>query len=103
MKYKHFCQPHILATKSFSPHVIPETKGLEESLGMSISDANFYFKDDLDFLIHTNFSQSQHSFQQRLDLSDNSTQIIKLYNRFEHVTLERGFSQSALIYLNPSL
>ena len=26
------CQPHILATKSFSPHIKPKTKGLEESL-----------------------------------------------------------------------
>ena len=27
-----FCQPHLLARKSFSPHIIPKTKGLEESL-----------------------------------------------------------------------
>ena len=26
------CQPHILAKMSFSPHIIPKTKGLEESL-----------------------------------------------------------------------
>ena len=29
---KYFCQPHILVKKSFSPHIIPKTKGLEESL-----------------------------------------------------------------------
>ena len=29
---KYFCQPHILAKKSFSPHLIPKTKGHEESL-----------------------------------------------------------------------
>ena len=28
----HCCQPHILAKESFSPHIIPKTKGLEESL-----------------------------------------------------------------------
>ena len=26
--------PHILVKKSYSPHIIPKTKGLEESLGL---------------------------------------------------------------------
>ena len=26
-------QPHILVKKSYSPHMIPKTKGLDESLG----------------------------------------------------------------------
>ena len=29
---KYLCQPHILVKKSLSPHIIPKTKGLEESL-----------------------------------------------------------------------
>ena len=36
---KYFCQPHILAKKSFSPHIIPKTKGLEESLAYGRRDA----------------------------------------------------------------
>ena len=30
-------QPHILAKKSFSPPIIPKTKGLEESLGLRLT------------------------------------------------------------------
>ena len=37
---KYFCQPQILAKKSFSPHIIPKTKGLEESLGSGHKDSN---------------------------------------------------------------
>ena len=40
---KYFCQPHILVKKSYIPHIIPKTKGLEESLGgyMQLWAANF--------------------------------------------------------------
>ena len=30
----HICKNHSLINKSFSPHIIPKTKGLEESLGI---------------------------------------------------------------------
>ena len=36
----HLCQPHILAKKSFSPRIIPKTKGLTESLCLGISIGN---------------------------------------------------------------
>ena len=31
---KYFCQPHILVKKSFSPRIIPKTKGLKENLSL---------------------------------------------------------------------
>ena len=29
---QNLCQPEILVSKSYGPHIIPKTKGLEESL-----------------------------------------------------------------------
>ena len=34
-------QPHILAKKSFSPHIIPKTKGLDENLNLCSRRAFF--------------------------------------------------------------
>ena len=42
MMMKYFCQPQILEKKSFSPHIIPTTKGLEESLGLLRLNRQFY-------------------------------------------------------------
>ena len=38
--YAEISQPHMLVKKSYSPHIIPKTKGLEESLMLPLSSKN---------------------------------------------------------------